>query len=283
MPVDPISERLIALALEEDLGPGDVTSLLVPADADGRAYLMAKAPLVLAGLDAYEEVYHQVSSAVLVEWELAEGTTAHAGTVLARVRGPARDLLIGERTALNLLQRLSGIATLARQAVEAVARVPGAKAKVVDTRKTTPGMRALEKGAVRAGGAHNHRFGLFDGVLIKDNHIRAAGGVLPAIASARNTAHHLLKIECEAATLAEVEDALTAGADVIMLDNMSLDAMKEAVATIAGRALVEASGNVTLDRLPGIAATGVDLISMGALTHSAPAADISMKWEDATA
>jgi nicotinate-nucleotide pyrophosphorylase (carboxylating) len=274
--VDPITERLIALALEEDVGPGDVTTALVPIDAEGKAYVLAKSELVLAGSDAFDEVFRQVSSAVAINWEQRDGAAVKPGTVLARVRGPARDLLVGERTALNLLQRLSGVATMSKKAADAVA---GTKAKVVDTRKTTPGMRALEKAAVRAGGASNHRFGLFDGVLIKDNHIRAAGGVKPAIESAKRSRHHLLAIECEAATLDEVKEALEAGADVIMLDNMDLETMKKAVAMICGRALVEASGNVTIERLPAIAATGVDLISMGALTHSAPSADISMKWE----
>jgi nicotinate-nucleotide pyrophosphorylase (carboxylating) len=274
--LDRISARLIALALEEDLGPGDATSMLVPADVRGRAYVLAKSPLVLSGSDAFSEVFAQVSGAVDLSWEIADGEKVHAGTVRARVNGPARDLLVGERTALNLLQRLSGIATMARRAADAVA---GTKAKVVDTRKTTPGMRALEKAAVRAGGAFNHRFGLFDGVLIKDNHVRAAGGVRAAIEAAKATVHHLMKIECEVSSIAEADEALAAGADVIMLDNMDLDSMRKAVERIAGRALVEASGNVTLERLPAIAATGVDLISMGALTHSAPAADISMKWE----
>jgi nicotinate-nucleotide pyrophosphorylase (carboxylating) len=276
--VDRISARLIKLALEEDLGPGDATSALVPEGLIGRAYVLAKSPLVLSGSRAFDEVFAQLSSAVETTWEIADGELVSPGVVLARVAGPARDLLVGERTALNLVQRLSGIATTARRAADAVV---GTKAKVVDTRKTTPGLRALEKAAVRAGGAYNHRFGLFDGVLIKDNHVKAAGGVKAAIAAARKTSHHLLKIECEVSSLAEAKEALESGADVIMLDNMDLDAMRAAVAMIGGRALVEASGNVTLERLPAIAATGVDLISMGALTHSAPAADISMKWEDA--
>ncbi len=275
--LDRISERLIALALEEDVGPGDVTTDLVPVASEGRTFVLAKSPLVLAGSAAFDEVFRQVGG-VSVTWEVADGESVPAGTVVARARGAARSLLIGERTALNLLQRLSGIATFARRAADAVA---GTKARVVDTRKTTPGMRALEKAAVRAGGAFNHRFALFDGVLIKDNHIRAAGGVAKAIGIAKSRAHHLLKIECEASTLSEVSEALAAGADVIMLDNMDLETMRKAVEAIGDRAVIEASGNVTLERLAAIAATGVDLISMGALTHSAPAADISMKWETA--
>lgn len=274
MALDPISRRLIALALEEDLGPGDVTSALVP-DGDGRAKLLAKQPLVLAGTEAFEAVFAELGRS-RIGWEAADGDAVGPGEVLGRIEGPSRELLMGERTALNLLQRLSGVATMARAAANAVA---GTRAKVVDTRKTTPGLRALEKAAIRAGGCTNHRFGLFDGVLIKDNHITAVGGIKPAVERARAEVHHLLKIEVEVSSLAEAEEALAAGADVIMLDNMPLDAMAEAVERIDGRALVEASGNVTLERLGAIAGTGVDLISMGALTHSAPAADISLKWE----
>lgn len=273
--MDPISRRLIALALEEDLGPGDVTSAFVP-EGSARAKVLAKSPLVLAGTEAFIEVFRQVSTAVTVEFLARDGDAVPAGTVVGRVEGGHRELLTGERCALNLLQRLSGVATMARAAADAVR---GTKARVADTRKTTPGLRALEKAAVRAGGATNHRFGLFDGVLIKDNHLRALGGVTAAIAAARASAHHLMKIEVECATLAEVDEAIAAKADIIMLDNMDTAAMRRAVARIAGRAIVEASGNVTLERLPEIAATGVDLISMGALTHSAKAADISMKWE----
>ena len=278
MPVDARTQRLIALALEEDVGPGDVTALLVPEDTAGEATILARTPLVLAGAAAFTEVFAQVDPRVRVTWEVAEGTRVAGDTPVGRVRGPARSLLTGERTALNLLQRLCGIATLARRASEAVA---GTKAKIVDTRKTTPGLRALEKAAVRAGGALNHRFGLFDGVLIKDNHIGAMGGVKAAIERARASAHHLLRVECEVTTLAQVDEALDAGADVILLDNMDEPRMKAAVQRIAGRALVEASGRMTLERLPAVAATGVDLISMGSLTHSAPAADIALEWEAA--
>jgi nicotinate-nucleotide pyrophosphorylase (carboxylating) len=274
--LDHLSRRLITLALEEDLGPGDVTAALLDPDATGRAIILAKSPLVVAGIEAFVEAYHQVDPTVEVAFEVRDGDRAAPGTSMGTVHGLARSLLTGERTALNLLQRLSGVATMARRAQDAVA---GTKAKVVDTRKTTPGMRSLEKAAVRAGGAYNHRMGLYDGLLVKDNHVRAAGGVKPAIEAARKSAHHLLKVECEVTTLAEVEDALSARAEVILLDNMDTPTMKAAVELIAGRALVEASGNVTLERLPEIAATGVDLISMGALTHSAKAADISLEWD----
>lgn len=276
MALDHLSRRLITLALEEDLGPGDVTAALLDPDATGRAIILAKSPLVVAGIEAFVEAYNQVDPSVEVAFELRDGDRAAPGTSLGIVSGPARSLLSGERTALNLLQRLSGVATMARRAQDAVA---GTKAKVVDTRKTTPGLRSLEKAAVRAGGAYNHRMGLYDGLLVKDNHVRAAGGVKPAIEAARKSAHHLLKVECEVTTLAEVEDALGARAEVILLDNMDTPTMKAAVDLIAGRALVEASGNVTIERLPEIAATGVDLISMGALTHSAKAADISLEWD----
>jgi len=205
-----------------------------------------------------------------------EGTRLPPKTVLGRVSGSARSLLTGERTSLNILQRLTGVATFTRRAVDAVA---GTRAKIVDTRKTTPGLRALEKAAVRAGGGVNHRFGLFDGVLIKDNHLAALSGVRPAIEAARRAAHHLLQIECEVATLEQLDEALAAGAPVILLDNMTTPMMAEAVRRTQGRAVLEASGNMTLARLPEVAATGVDLISMGALTHSAPATDISLEWE----
>lgn len=275
MSVDAITRRLIALALEEDIGPGDVTSLLIAPDQIGSASVLARTALVLAGSEAFIEVFRQVDPEVRVAFSMADGAEVPPGTIVGTVEGRSRSLLAGERTALNLLQRLCGVASMARRAVAAVA---GTKARVVDTRKTTPGMRALEKNAVRAGGATNHRIGLFDGVLIKDNHVRAAGGVGPAIRAARPNAHHLLRIECEVTTLTELEEALAERADVILLDNMTAATMRRAVEITAGRAVLEASGGVTVARLPEIAATGVDLISMGALTHSAPAADIALEW-----
>ncbi len=267
--------ELFARALAEDIGPGDVTARLVPAEQMGSATILTKSELVLAGAAAFTETYRQVDPSVRVEFSVAEGTRVPSRTAVGRVHGPARALLTGERTALNFIQRLCGIATFARACVD---QVEGTRTRIVDTRKTTPGLRALEKAAVRAGGAHNHRFGLFDGVLIKDNHIAALGGVAAAVARARAEAHHLLKVECEVTTLAELDEAIAAGADVVLLDNMSTATMREAVVRAAGRVTLEASGNMTLERLAEVAATGVDLISLGALTHTVRAADISLEW-----
>jgi nicotinate-nucleotide pyrophosphorylase (carboxylating) len=267
--------ELVARALAEDIGPGDVTARLLPAELMGSATILTKSELVLAGAAAFTETYRQVDPSVRVEFSVAEGTRVPSRTAVGQVHGPARALLTGERTALNFIQRLCGIATFARACVDAV---EGTRTRIVDTRKTTPGLRALEKAAVRAGGAHNHRFGLFDGVLIKDNHIAALGGVAAAVARARAEAHHLLKVECEVTTLVELDEAIAAGADVVLLDNMSTATMREAVQRAAGRVVLEASGNMTLERLAEVAATGVDLISLGALTHTVRAADISLEW-----
>ncbi len=268
-------KKLIEHALSEDIGPGDVTTeATIPADSASTAEMLAKQDLVLAGIDVSGEVFHCLDPAVTFEPRAKDGDTIKSGTILARISGNTRVLLAGERVALNLLQRMSGIATLTSKYVE---RLTGLKARMLDTRKTAPGLRALEKYAVRMGGGKNHRFGLYDGVLIKDNHIKAAGSITKAVASARRKAHNLLGIEVETKTLDEVREALNAGADIIMLDNMPLDMMGEAVKVIAGRALIEASGNVTLETVRATAETGVDFISSGSLTHSAPAADISMK------
>ncbi len=273
--MDQYIKNLIKHALAEDLGPGDVTSeATIPADSASVAVILAKQHLVLAGIDAAREVFHQLDPSVEFIPFAKDGDAVHGGTEIAKVSGNTRALLAGERVALNLLQHLSGIATLTSKYVE---KVKGLKAEVLDTRKTLPGLRKLEKYAVRMGGGRNHRFGLYDGVLIKDNHITASGGIIKAVERARKKAHHLLRIEVETKTLDEVVEALAAGADIIMLDNMPLDMMREAVKLVAGRALVEASGNVTLDTIRLIAETGVDFISSGSLTHSAPAADISMK------
>lgn len=273
--IDAGLSELVARALAEDIGPGDVTARLLPAELMGSATILTKSELVLAGLASFTETYRQVDPSVRVEFTVAEGTRVPSRTAVGRVHGPARALLTGERTALNFIQRLCGIATFARACVD---QVEGTRTRIVDTRKTTPGLRALEKAAVRAGGAHNHRFGLFDGVLIKDNHIAALGGVASAVARARAEAHHLLKVECEVTTLAELDEAIAAGADVVLLDNMSTATMREAVLRAAGRVTLEASGNMTLERLAEVAATGVDLISLGALTHTVRAADISLEW-----
>ena len=268
---------LVRRALEEDVGPGDLTSqACLPAEQEGQAAIVAREPGVLSGLDAAREVFHQVNPAIVFTALRQEGEAFPAGERLVEVAGPARDLLTAERVALNFLQRLCGIATLTRSYVEAAA---GSAARIVDTRKTTPGLRRLEKAAVRAGGGHNHRFGLYDGVLIKDNHVAAAGGISAAVRAARAAAHQLLKIEVEIERLDQLEEALAAGADVVLLDNMTPAEMAEAVRQTAGRALLEASGGVRLETVAEIARTRVDLISAGRLTHSVPAIDLSMEME----
>lgn len=273
--MDASLKELIAHALAEDLGPGDVTSeATIPVDSTSVAVVLAKRHLVLAGLDAAREVFRQLDPSIVFTPFAKDGDAVHGGSEIAKVSGNTRALLAGERVALNLLQHLSGIATLTSKYVE---KVKGTKAEVLDTRKTLPGLRQLEKYAVRMGGGRNHRFGLSDGVLIKDNHIAASGGISKAVERAKKKAHHLLRIEVETTNLDEVAEALAVGADVIMLDNMPVDVMREAVKLVAGRALVEASGNVTLDTIRLIADTGVNFISCGSLTHSAAAADISMK------
>jgi nicotinate-nucleotide pyrophosphorylase (carboxylating) len=273
-------DRLLDLALEEDLGAaGDVTTqALVPADAKGTAELWAKEPMVLSGLTVFARTYEKVDPRVAVRFEKADGDRTGAKERVATLEGPLRSLLIGERTALNFVQRLSGIATLAAQAVAAVNGVPGTKLKVLDTRKTIPGLRGLSKQAVRHGGAHNHRFGLFDGVLIKDNHIAAVGGsIREALRRAKAHAPRLAKIEIEVTTLAQLEEAIAEGAHIVMLDNMSDELVRQAVAIAKGRVELEVSGGVTLERLPVLAALGVDYVSLGALTHSARAMDLSLE------
>jgi nicotinate-nucleotide pyrophosphorylase (carboxylating) len=267
---------LIEAALAEDVGRGDLTTqLTVPRDQRASAVIVAKQDGVLAGTPLVDRIFAALGAReVTIAHHAADGSAFAAGARLVSVEGFAADLLVGERTALNFVQRLSGVATLTRRYVDAVR---GTKARVVDTRKTTPGLRVLEKYAVRMGGGHNHRLGLDDGILIKDNHITAAGGVGAAIAAARAGAPHTATVEVECGTLAQVDEALAAGAEVVMLDNMSVEQMAEAVRHIAGRALVEASGGVTLATVRTIADTGVDLISVGALTHSVPAVDMSMK------
>ncbi len=273
--MDTFLKELIAKALAEDIGPGDVTSeATIPADSSSVAVILAKQNMVLAGLDVTRAVFAHLDAHIQFTFFTKDGDRVHMGTEIATLSGNTRALLAGERVALNLLQHLSGIATLTAKYVEVL---KGLKVEVLDTRKTLPGLRQLEKYAVRMGGGRNHRFGLYDGVLIKDNHIKAAGSITKAIESARTKAHHLLKIEVETKTLDEVREALAAEADIIMLDNMHVDMMREAVKLIAGRALIEASGNVTLETIRAIAETGVDFISSGSLTHSASAADISMK------
>ncbi len=272
--VSGLAGETIRLALVEDLGHGDVTSLLiVPECKDAKAAIRAKEDLVLAGMPFVKEVFAAVDACIDIKSFFNEGDDILKGSVIAEVTGNARALLAGERTALNLLQRVSGIATLTRSYKKLVSDLG---VKIVDTRKTSPGMRFFEKYGVRAGGGDNHRFGLYDGVLIKDNHIRIAGGITEAMMQAKKT-HHLMKVEVEVGNFDELREALDAGADVIMLDNMSSSDMTQAVKITNGRALLEASGNITIDNIRLIAETGVDLISIGALTHSARAVDISMK------
>jgi len=267
-------QKLIRAALAEDIGPGDVTcNAVLTGEEAGSARAVAKAGLVVAGLDVFRETFLLVDPGLTFTARAAEGQEVAPGTKLAEVAGALKSILMAERTALNLFQRMCGIATATRAFVQAVA---GTKARILDTRKTAPGLRILDKYAVRAGGGTNHRYALFDGVLIKDNHIAAAGGVTPAIARARRHIAHTLKIEIEVKNLAELEEALAAGADTIMLDNMSPADMQAAVALTAGRVPLEASGNVTRENVRQIAATGVDFISVGALTHSVQAADISL-------
>jgi len=269
-----LRRRLIRAALAEDIGPGDVTcNAVLTGEEGGSARAVAKADLVVAGLDVFRETFRQVDPDLTFAALAAEGQEVTRGTPLAAISGELKSILMAERTALNLFQRMCGIATATRAFVRAVADT---KAKILDTRKTAPGLRILDKYAVRAGGGTNHRYALFDGVLIKDNHIAAAGGIAPAIARARRNIAHTLKIEIEVKNLAELEEALAAGADVVMLDNMSIADMEAAVAMTAGRVPLEASGNVTLENVRRIAATGVDFISVGALTHSVQAADISL-------
>jgi nicotinate-nucleotide pyrophosphorylase (carboxylating) len=279
----PIDRALIARALEEDIGFGDLTTLAtVPAEQTIVATIITRQQGVVAGLDIAAAVFQTVDSGLHVEQFVADGTKVNPNDRLARIEGSARSILTAERTALNFLGRLSGIATLTAACVAAIA---GTQAAIIDTRKTTPGLRALEKYAVRMGGGRNHRFALDDGILIKDNHIAAAGGLGVAIARARQHAPHLLKIEVECETLEQVQEALSAGADVILLDNMSIGQQKEAVAVIRqrdARVLIEASGNIGTnpERLAAVAASGVDFISLGALTHSSPNFDVSLEYGD---
>ncbi|MBF0537458.1 MAG: carboxylating nicotinate-nucleotide diphosphorylase [Nitrospirae bacterium] len=269
----------IMAALTEDIGQGDITtSLTVDARSIAEANVMAKGSLVVAGMPFFALVFELVDRAIGrgidVRVLKEDGSALVAGDKIARVAGSTRSLLMGERVALNILQRLSGIATLTRRFKDKVGDLP---VHIVDTRKTTPNMRYMEKYAVRVGGGANHRFGLYDCVLIKDNHIKAAGGITRAVERVRQGAPFLMKVEVEVRNMDELREALESGVDVVMLDNMTIDEMVKAVALVNKRVKVEASGNVTLDNVRQIAQTGVDIISSGYLTHSAQAADISMK------
>ena len=275
MPIDPADYRdVVRRALDEDVRDGDITTeATVAATVQARGVFLIKAPCVLAGLDVAFETFRLLEPSVRVEARKGDGDACAAGEEIATVFGSARALLVGERTALNFLQRLSGIATRARGFVNA----SGGRITILDTRKTTPTLRMLEKYAVRAGGATNHRVGLYDAILIKDNHIRLAGGVSAAVERAR--AHRPgLPVEIEAETLDQVDQALEARAETILVDNMSSEQIRAAVARARGRAKIEISGGVTLERIPELAATGADFVSVGALTHSAPAIDLSMEF-----
>jgi nicotinate-nucleotide pyrophosphorylase (carboxylating) len=270
-------EPLVRAALLEDLGQaGDITTnTVVPREAHVEAAFVARQSGVVAGLDLAKLSFELLDPAIEMDVKKPEGTKIESGETIAIVRGPARGILTAERTALNFLCHLSGVATAT---AAAVAAVKGSKARIVCTRKTTPGLRAIEKYAVRVGGGANHRFGLDDAVLVKDNHIAMAGSVTEALSRAREGVGHMVKIEVEVDSLAQLKEALAFGADAVLLDNMDANALAEAVAIVGGRAVTEASGGVTLDNAAAIAASGVDLISIGRLTHSAPALDIGLDF-----
>ncbi len=268
-------DRIITTALEEDIHYVDVTSdYLLDDSHTSHAYYLAKDEGILCGIDIARRVFELVGGAFRMETHIQDGQPVRKGDVIADMYGSTKTLLKGERTALNLLQHMSGIATATHRCVELVA---GTKAQITDTRKTLPGLRQLQKYAVTVGGGKNHRYNLSDGAMLKDNHIDAYGGITPAIQALRQKIGHMVKIEVEVRTLAELEEALSAGADIIMLDNMSCAEMTEAVTRTAGRVLLEASGNVTAETIRSIAETGVDIISLGALTHSVKCFDISMR------
>lgn len=267
-------KNIIRLALEEDIGNGDITTtLLVPEEQNAKALIIAKGSFIVAGLPFVEEAFNAIDQDIEFKIFFGDGLKVRKGDIIAEINGRTRTLLSCERVSLNILQRLSGIATLTNAFVD---KVRGLDVKIIDTRKTTPCMRFMEKYAVKVGGGSNHRFGLYDCILIKDNHIEAVGSIKNAIIAARG-ASHLLKIEIEVENLNDLKEALKAGVDIVMLDNMSVEDMKEAVKMAKGKVIIEASGNVNLNNVRGIAETGVDLISIGAITHSAPAVDISMK------
>jgi nicotinate-nucleotide pyrophosphorylase (carboxylating) len=274
-PTPLLYEDLLRRALAEDLGrAGDVTSdAIVPADLAGRAAIVARAAGRVAGLEPALHAFRLLDPESRAEVRLRDGEDAAAGQELARVSGRARALLTAERTALNLLGRLSGIATATR---DVVARLEGLKARVASTRKTTPGLRALEKYAVCVGGGSSHRYGLDDAVLVKDNHVAIAGGISAAVERVRRGASHLLKLEVEVDTLAQLDEALALGVDAVLLDNMDLETLREAVRRARGRALTEASGGIRPDTVRAVAETGVDLVSLGWLTHSAPVLDVAL-------
>jgi nicotinate-nucleotide pyrophosphorylase (carboxylating) len=268
-------QQLIKIALEEDIGPGDITTEnLIDKNLIGIGEVVAKEPLVIAGIDVARQVFEQLDPDISFMPNFKDGDFIEKGKIVLEIESKLRVLLMGERTALNFLQHLSGIATYVRSYMDKIANK---NVRLVDTRKTTPGLRVLEKYAVRVGGAHNHRMGLYDGVLIKDNHIAVCGGIKKTIEKIKDKLSHLVKIEVEVSDLDSVKQALEAGADVIMLDNMDIGQINEAIKFINGKSMVEISGSITIDSLNQLADTGVDIISAGALTHSARSVDISMR------
>jgi nicotinate-nucleotide pyrophosphorylase (carboxylating) len=276
-PAPTILSETVRRALAEDIDRGDVTTeACVEPMAAGVATLSARERVVVCGLPILEEVYAQLDLLVDVEAHVQDGDLVEAGTVVATLSGPAASILLGERVALNFMQRLAGVSTMTRRFVDALP--DGSKTRITDTRKTTPGLRALERYAVRCGGGHNHREDLGASVLIKDNHIAAAGGCTQAIERARAYAPHTCRIECEVDTRPQLEEALSAGADIIMLDNFDDDEVADALELIDGRAIVEVSGGVTLERVTTLGTLGVDVISVGALTHSSPSCDLGLDW-----
>ncbi|HPQ45228.1 MAG TPA: carboxylating nicotinate-nucleotide diphosphorylase [Syntrophales bacterium] len=268
----------IRLALDEDLGSGDITtSAILTGTETGVAHAISKGDIIVAGMSVFREVFHTIDPSLAFEAYSYDGERAVKGNLLASVSGSMKSILLAERVALNFFQRMCGIATVTHRYVE---EVKDTGVRILDTRKTTPNLRNLEKYAVKTGGGCNHRFGLYDGVMIKDNHITAAGSIASAVRKVTGNVPPTVKIEVEVKNLQEVEEALASGADIIMLDNMGIGDMKKAVSLINGRALVEASGNVSLSNVREIAETGVDFISIGSLTHSAPAADISLVFKN---
>jgi nicotinate-nucleotide pyrophosphorylase (carboxylating) len=278
----PMIDTIVGRALEEDLGSGDVTTeSCVPEDRMAVANAVARKEIIVSGVPVAARVFETVDASLKFTAKVEEGAKVKPGTILFTVEGRARSLLTGERVALNLIQRMCGVATATRRYVDALPE--GSKTRVTDTRKTTPGLRLIERYSVRKGGGHNHRNDLGSAVLIKDNHIIAAGGVKTAIERARARAPHTSKIECEVDKLEQLEEAIAAGADIVLLDNMDTPTVEEAVRRTRGRAVLEASGGITLERIPELARAGVDAISVGALTHSTPAADIGLDFVASTA
>ncbi len=271
----PDLQSTVARALAEDVGAGDLTAALIPEQARAEATVISREPAVLCGTAWFDEVFRQLDTRIHTHWLLRDSDRMERDQLLCTLQGPARALLTGERTALNFLQTLSGTATLARRYADAVA---GTRTAVLDTRKTLPGLRRAQKYAVHCGGCQNHRIGLFDALLIKENHIMAAGSITQAVATARRL-HPGVTLEIEVENLAELEEALAAGPDIMMLDNFDLDTMRQAVQTVAGRVKLEASGNVNLDTIRAIAATGVDYVSVGGLTKDVRAVDLSLRFK----